>query len=158
MLNDNAAYLGRLGERVIDAGELFAFELQQATGLHPVRTVAESVDAAVETPGLGLSFRRFATNSILGHYELGGFGRVWHAPWEERLVKQGKTSLDQSVYITGPAGIRRRFSFYKGLVSPYGIYTREPGDQGRMVHNPDDSYDLREADGLLRHFRPDGKI
>src|SRR5262249_53125648 len=53
---------------------------------------------------------------------------------------------------------RRRFSFYKGLVSPYGIYTSEPGDQGRITHNPDGSYDLREADGLLRHFRPDGKI
>src|SRR5262249_21067255 len=86
MLNDNAIYLGRLGRRVIDAAELFAFELQQATGLHPVRTLAESVDASVETPGLGLSFSRIATNSILGHYELGGFGRGWHASWEERLV------------------------------------------------------------------------
>src|SRR5439155_12053828 len=35
MLDDNAAYLGRLGRRVTDAAELFAFELQQATGLHP---------------------------------------------------------------------------------------------------------------------------
>src|SRR5262249_27094474 len=82
-LDDNAAYLGRLGQRAIDAGELFAFELGQATGLHPIRMLAESVDAAVETPGLGLSFGRLATNSILGHYEVGGFGRGWHAPWEE---------------------------------------------------------------------------
>jgi RHS repeat-associated protein len=158
MLHDNAEYLGRLGQRVIGAAELFAFELQQATGLHPVSTLAESVDAAVETPGLGLGVRRFATNSILGHYELGGFGRGWHSPWEERLVKQGETSFDQSVYVTGPAAVRRRFSFYRGLVSPFGIYTSEPGDHGRMIRNSDGSYDLREADGLLRHFRPDGKL
>src|SRR5262249_4016510 len=67
MLDDNARYLGRLGQRVVDAAELFGFELQQATGLHPIGTLTASVDAAVEAPGLALSFGRFATNSILGH-------------------------------------------------------------------------------------------
>src|SRR5262249_23169004 len=111
-LNDDAAYLGRLGQRVVDAADLFAFEFQQAVALHTVGTVSDSGDAAVETPGLELVFRRFATNSILGRYELGGFGRGWHAPWEERLVFEGNTTLDRSVSITGPAGARRRFPYY----------------------------------------------
>jgi len=158
MLNDNAAYLGRLGLRETDAAQLFAFELQQASGLHPVRTLAESVDAAVETPGLGLGFGRFATNSILGRYELGGFGRGWHAPWEERLVIEPSDfdPVAGSVYVTGPAGARRRFPYFNG---GYRFsYHSELGDESRMTRNSDGSFDLREADGLLRHFRPDGRL
>ena len=61
-------------------------------GLHPVGTLADSVDAVVESPGLGLSFGRAYTNSILGRYELGVLGRGWHTPWEERLVIQPEVS------------------------------------------------------------------
>src|SRR5207249_4092287 len=140
------AYLGRLGRRVTNAAELFAFELQQATGLHPVRTLAGGVDAAVETPGLALTFGRFATNSILGRYELGGFGRGWHAPWEERLVIEPSDfdPVAGSVYITGPAGTRRRFPYFRHLNS--SAYDRESGDLGRITRNADASFDLREGD------------
>jgi hypothetical protein len=36
MLDENAAYLGALGRRVIDVRDLFAFELHQAEGLSPI--------------------------------------------------------------------------------------------------------------------------
>ena len=35
MLDDNAAYLGRLGQRVDDVSELLAYEYRQAAGLSP---------------------------------------------------------------------------------------------------------------------------
>ena len=180
MLNDNAAYLGRLGHRVTSAGEfveiqrgstrdltpsagrvvdvaeLFAFELMQATGLHPVSTLASSVDAAVEAPGLELSFGRYAINSILGRYDTGSFGRGWHTPWDERLVLPGDSIYDKSVYITGPAGSRRLFrAMSNGFTNP--VFS-EPGDRGQMTRNADGSYDLREAGGLLRRFNTDGRL
>lgn len=154
MLNDNAAYLGRLGLRVYDVSQLFAFELMQASGLHPVHTLADNVDASVEAPGLGLSFGRIYTNEILGRYELGVFGRGWHAPWDERLVVQP----DGLAYITGPAMTQRRFQpNRRGGFGP-NVYSAEVGDDATFSPDANGGYNLREADGVLRHFRPDGRI
>jgi formylmethanofuran dehydrogenase subunit A len=43
MLDDNAAYLRRLDLRVVDVGQLLAFEFTQADGLTPLRTLASAV-------------------------------------------------------------------------------------------------------------------
>src|SRR5207237_6438301 len=75
MLDDNAAYLARLGESVTDVRQLFGFELQQADGLTPVRTLTSATDAAMPNPGLGLSFGRTYATSIAGHYQTGPLGR-----------------------------------------------------------------------------------
>jgi len=56
MLDNNASYLGRLGEQVTDVGQLLSFEVQQADGLTPVPTLAASLDASVDAPGLALTF------------------------------------------------------------------------------------------------------
>lgn len=74
MLDDNAAYLGRLGQRVVDVGQLLAFEFLQADGLSPLRTLASAVDAAVEAPGLPLVFSRFFPASISQRFEVGATG------------------------------------------------------------------------------------
>src|SRR5262249_38711532 len=105
MLGDNAAYLGRLGLRVYDVNELFAFELLQAAGLSPVGTLAEGLDAALPAPGLTLSFGRVFTNSITGHYQEGALGRGWHHSWEDRLLREP----DGTVVFQGAAGAQRRF-------------------------------------------------
>jgi RHS repeat-associated protein len=158
MLNENAAYLGRLGQRVTDAAELFAFEILQATGLHPIDVVAASTDAAVETPGLPLELSRYAVNSVLGRYETGLLGRGWHIPWDERLVVQPDdfNQFAGTVFVTGPAGARRRFLYANGGAP--GYYPDNPSDRGRVSRNADGSHDLREAGGLLRRFRPDGRL
>jgi len=64
MLDDNAAYLGRLGQRVLDVGQLLAFEFQQADGLSPIRSLASAVDIAVEAPGLPVTFARTFSQPI----------------------------------------------------------------------------------------------
>jgi len=48
MLDENAAYLGRLGERVVDVSQLLSSSFMQADGLGPVRTLSAAVDAAAE--------------------------------------------------------------------------------------------------------------
>ena len=50
MLNNNAQYLGRLGESVIDVGQLWNFSILQAEGLSPVATLASATDASMATP------------------------------------------------------------------------------------------------------------
>src|SRR5262249_39734136 len=61
-----------------------------------------------------------------------------------------------SASVTGPAGTRRRFAYLTGASAAQ--YHGEPGDHGQLMRKPDGSFNLREADGLLRHFRPDGKL
>jgi hypothetical protein len=46
MLDENANYLGRLGQRVIDVGQLWAFELQQANGFNVLGPLASAVPSA----------------------------------------------------------------------------------------------------------------
>ena len=59
------------------ARRLLAFELQQANGLSPIRTLDSVTDASIPAPGLGLSLGRVYANSIAGHYQTGPFGRGW---------------------------------------------------------------------------------
>src|SRR5262249_30912665 len=58
MLDNNAQYLGRLGESMTDVGQLWSFAILQANGLSPISTLASAVDAAMATPGVSLSFGR----------------------------------------------------------------------------------------------------
>src|SRR5512139_3501909 len=68
MLNDNARYLYRLGERVTDIRELLGFETMQASGLSVTRTLASAVDAQVQVPGLPLTFTRSFSTDIPSHF------------------------------------------------------------------------------------------
>ncbi len=105
MLDDNAAYLGRLGERVLDLGDLLGFEFMQADGLNPMRSLAGAVDAAVEAPGLALTFSRSLAQSLSRRFDMGPFGRGWSHNWQYSLA----TAADGTVTITGPGGSHRTF-------------------------------------------------
>ncbi len=50
-LDDNASYLGHLGEDVTDIYQLWNFEIQQAGGLSPVKVLSSRTDLQVVTPG-----------------------------------------------------------------------------------------------------------
>ena len=52
MLDDNAAYLGQLGEDVIDVNQLWQFAIMQANGLSPVPVLADDVDVDVSAAGM----------------------------------------------------------------------------------------------------------
>ena len=126
MLDENAVYLGRLGERVVDIGELLAFEFMQADGLSPVTTLTSSVDVAVEAPGLPLVFTRNDGPTISQRFELGPLGYGWSSNWQYTLTVAG----DGTVTVVGPGGSRRVFqpdSRYPGR------YFSEPGDYGALT-------------------------
>ena len=151
MLGDNAAYLGRLGQRIVNVEQLFDFEVQQANAsLHPLAGLAAAVDAAVPAPGLGLYIQRGYANSITGRNQMGPVGRGWYLPWQGTLEAQP----DGTRFITGPGGSQRRFQ--PDLRS--STYFSLPGDHGILTENVDGSFTLREEDGLVRRFRADGKF
>ena len=57
MLDNEASYLGQLGEDVTDVSQLWAFAIMQADGLTPTPVLASSTDLAVAVPGqLSLDF------------------------------------------------------------------------------------------------------
>jgi hypothetical protein len=100
MLDNNASYLGRLGQRVVDIGGLLAFEFQQADGLSPVRTLSSAVDATVEAPGSPIVFSRVFSEPISQRYQVGSLGYGWSHNWDLVLT----TGTDGTVTIHGPAG------------------------------------------------------
>jgi RHS repeat-associated protein len=151
MLDDNAAYLGRLSQRVVDVGQLLGFEFLQADGLSPLRTLASAVDAAVEAPGLPLVFSRSFPASISQRFELGPLGRGWSHNWQYSL----SVTPDGTVTVLGPSASRRSFqpdSRYSGS------YFAQPGDHATLTPLGGGAFTLREPAGLLRAFRADGKL
>jgi hypothetical protein len=105
MLDDNASYLGHLGRNVNDVNALLAFEMQQAAGLRPISTLADTVDAAVDAPGLPLTFGRSFGIDIAQHYALSTLGRGWSHNWQYQLTADS----DGTVTIAGPGGSLRVF-------------------------------------------------
>jgi RHS repeat-associated protein len=150
MLDNNASYLGRLGERVVDVGELLAFEFQQAEGMSPIRSLASAVDAAVEAPGLPLTFSRIYSQPISRRYELGPLGRGWSHSWHMSLSK----AADGTVKIAGPAGSVRTFQPDSRKAS----YFAQAGDHATLAAIAGGAFTLREPNGLLYAFRADGKL
>ena len=151
MLDENAAYLGQLGERVIDISELLAFEFQQADGLGPVQTLAASIDASVEAPGMPIVFSRFFEESISDRYDLGRLGYGWSDNWDYSLMKHSGGTVDAM----GPGGSQRTFlpdSRYTGR------YFSETGDHGTLTAGTGGTFTLQETDGTIYIFRPDGKL
>ena len=151
MLGDNAAYLGHLGQKVIDVGWLWNFELQQANGLHPQRHLASVLDLAVPAPGLALEFRRVFSPSIAGRSAMGPLGRGWSASWYTFV----ETDSDDSVTVVGASGSRRRFQPDSRNENYFALAA---GDHATLTKLPGDVYLLRETDGLQTAFRADGKL
>ena len=151
MLSDNATYLGRHGEHVTDVSALYNFEMQQALGYSPVGTLESAVDAAVVTPGLGLSFGRYYAVNLAQRSAVGPFGRGWIAPWQWNLTTEG----NGIVVISEAAGAQRRFQPDRRQV---GAYFNGLGDTATLRRNLDGTYDLRESSGQLSRFRANGTL
>jgi RHS repeat-associated protein len=149
MLDENAAYLGRLGQSVLDVGQLWAFEMQQAVGLNAVGQLASAVDCAVPAPGIALSFSRIYAESLVQRYAMGPLGRGWSTPWQTRLEKEP----DGSVNILGASGARRRFQ----PDSRGGFFT-QPGDYAKLTMLAGGPFRLREQSGSVTVFSADGKL
>ena len=149
MLNNNAAYLRKLGLNVGDIRDLLAFEFAQADGLNVIRNLASATDAYTATPGLGLAFGRVFPQSISQRYTLGSLGRGWSHNWDFKLSQ----TAEGDVTITGPGGSRRLFQ-----PDSRGGYFAQTGDHGTLTDLGSGRFSLREPRGLLRVFRSDGKL
>ncbi len=152
MLNDNAAYLGRLGQSVNDIAELWAFEMMQAAGVSVEREVARAVDAQVASPGLPLEITRSFGNTIGERYELGPFGRGW--AWSDGWLTRLTVNDNDIVTIAGPGGLGRQFEpDVRG-----GAFFATAGDTGTLTTISGGGHRLTELDGVTTVFTPDGFV
>jgi len=153
MLDNNASYLGRLGEPVTDVNRLWNFQVQQAIGFSTVTTLADTVDAQITQPGLPLTFARFFTPSLLGRYQLGvlGWGWTWSGGWQRTL----SVGNDGTVTVADTDGSQRRF---QPDSRPGGGYFAQAGDQGTLRNQGAGVFSLQELDGLVTRFRADGRV
>jgi YD repeat-containing protein len=150
MLGDNAQYLGRLGQRVVDVDQLWNFEILQAYGLSPVSTLDAVVDASLPAPGVTLDFARRYSNSLNSRYSVGPFGRGWFTPWQAFLSIESDGDI---VRLVGEGGSARLFTRHSGD----GSYFSGVGDSASLVQ-VGNVYELRTPGGVVTRFRSDGRI
>jgi len=149
MLDNNAAYLGRLGLNVEDVGELLAFQFMQDDGLCPLTTLASSVDASVATPGLPLTFGRSFGERVSQRYVSGPFGRGWTDNWQYSLQQ----ASDGTITIFGPGGSQRIFQ-----PDTRGGYFAQAGDYGTLSSGIGGTYTLTEKSGIQYTYAANGTL
>ncbi|MGA1825362.1 MAG: CARDB domain-containing protein [bacterium] len=155
MLQDNARYLGTLGDHVYDAKELLAFEVLQTTGLGAPKTLVEKEDAFCAAPGLPLSFKRIFLDAINYRNRLSAFGRGWTHSYNITLEEQ----TDGGIVINGPDGFDRRFDYQGGEVVSSGFqYKSQIGDYATLVKQSDGSFLLAEKEGIAYTFNANGQL
>ncbi|QLE55646.1 pre-peptidase C-terminal domain-containing protein [Nostoc sp. TCL26-01] len=147
VLNENASYLGQLGESTTDVARLLGFELQQASNTFPGTTLAAAIDATAPTPGLSLTFGRTYLQPIAERFNLGALGRGWTHPWDFSATADS----NGDVRIKGYGSLR----FYNKQAD--GSYSSESADYATLSL-VGGVYRLQEKDGTVRVFRSDGKL
>jgi RHS repeat-associated protein len=125
LLDNNASYLGQLGERVIDAADLWQFALAQADGLTPTPQLSSATDLALTTPGLSLDFSRVYNEPISSRNRSGPLGYGWRDNWQYSLAQ----SSDGTISVTMPSGAVRSF-VPTGVSSTYAA--ANPGDYATL--------------------------
>ncbi len=151
-LDDEARYLGTLGEDVTDVSRLYSFELLQADGLSTITQLGASVDASMPTPGrLSLSFGRFFTPSITGRNAMGPLGLGWSDSWQSSLAVQA----DGTVVVTEPGGAGRTF---QPDVRDPNHYFDQAGDHGVLTPAGGGAFTLTEPDGTVTAYNADGTM
>jgi len=149
MLDNDSAYLYRLGDNVSDVGALLAFEFAKANAMNIIQNLASASDAYVPTPGLVLSFSRVFPQGISQRYAQGALGYGWSHNWDFNL----SVAADGTVTVTGPGGSSRVFQ-----PDSRGGYFDQAGDHGVLTSFGDGTFSLQETHGLNTVFRSDGKL
>ena len=159
MLIEDAQYLGRLGQRVVDVDELWNFRVQQGLGtVTAFPTLAASVDAAVPAPLSPVTLGRTFPDGVLARNTVGPFGYGWAVPWVARLETVGNGDV---VAINSPGGGRRTFVRDSRLSSPTSAtatYISGAGDPSTLRRVTAGVYELRDVGGTVTRFRSDGRI
>jgi len=154
LLDNEASYLGQLGEYVTDVSQLWGFAVAQADNeLSPIGpALASATDDSVAIPGtLSLSFSRVFAESVNGRCTLGPLGYGWSTPWQTTA----STASDGTVTITGADGSQRVFQPDSRQA---GAFFSQPGDTGSLTDDGHGGYLLTEADGTATDYNPNGTL
>ena len=147
VMQDDANYLSAIGEPTPDPSQLLAFELEQDEDSLPMPTLASVTDASAPAPGLPLTFGRVFVQSIAGRYQLGPFGRGWADTWDMTAT------ADESGNVT----IQGAGSLQFFTLEPDGSYQAAAGDYNTLSLQ-NGAYTLRDNDGTIDVFQPDGQL
>ena len=150
MLASNASYLNRLGIRSSDANELMSFELKQAAGMDSQRKLLQSIDLTADGIGLQPVVDRVWLNSLPQRYELGPFGYGWTTGLQNRLqvLSNGTVAIGTNV---------EEMRYFQPDSRKSGAFAASSGEFGELTRLTDGSYEVREAEGLLRSFNSAGQ-
>jgi len=154
LLDNEATYLGQLGEDVTDVSSLWNFAVQQAdNSLSPVGPdLVSATDDSVVIPGiLSLSFSRGYAESIAGRDTIGPLGFGWSTPWQTTAI----TAADGTVTILG-AGNEQRV-FLPDSRAP-GTYFSELGDTGTLTADGQGGHLLTEVNGIATDYNANGRL
>ncbi|HZN66903.1 MAG TPA: RHS repeat-associated core domain-containing protein [Tepidisphaeraceae bacterium] len=155
----DAKYLGRIGVRVVDADELWNFEVLEALGSFTAfRTLASSVDSQLPAPTEPLTFSRSFGDGVISRNVDGPFGFGWSVPWFAKLSRGPNNDV---ITIHSSGGGQRVFvrdGRGSTPLSPSATYFSAAGDPSRLRRVSSDVYELRDVGGTVTRFRADGKI
>ncbi|MGA2499470.1 MAG: RHS repeat-associated core domain-containing protein, partial [Tepidisphaeraceae bacterium] len=155
LLDNEAAYLGSLGETVTDVSKLWSFAVQQASNsLGPLSPcLASATDDSLATPGsLSLSFSRVFAESIIGRNTIGPLDLGWSTPWQTTA----HVASDGTVTVTEAAGGQRIFQ--PDSRTGGATYFSQTGDTGRLTADGSGGYLLTEADGTATDYSHNGAL
>jgi RHS repeat-associated protein len=138
-LDNNAAYLGSLGENVTDFNTLWGFMYAQANdSVGPLDHLQTVFDAALSLPNGGnLSFWRNYHLDINDRYAVGMFGIGWSVPYQSSL--QIETSGDAVLHTVGE-GDETFQADTRG-----GYFNSDDGNS--LAANSDGTYTITGTDG-----------
>ncbi|MFI5460129.1 MAG: RHS repeat-associated core domain-containing protein [Isosphaerales bacterium] len=151
MLDNDASYLGRLGQTVTDVSQLWSFAVMQADGLLPTPLLDGATDLSVVVPGsLSLDFSRVYQEPIDARDTTGPLGYGWSDSWQYSL----SVASDGTVTVTMPSGAERVFQ----PDSRGSDYFDQLGDHGTLAAGAGGTFTLQETNGQIEQFNADGTL
>ena len=152
MLDNEAAYLGTLGENITSVGQLWRAATLQVTGSEsPAAQQNVTTDIQLQIPGtLSLSFTRQHFAAISNIDTLGPLGYGWNDNWQYSLARAG----DGTVTVTMPTGDQRVFQ----PDSVGSSYFDQPGDHGTLLAGAGGTFTLTESNGQIEAFNANGTL
>ena len=151
MLDNQASYLGRLGQKVTDVGKLWSFAVEQTENAWPVRNLAGTVDDSLPVPGaLSLSFGRAFNQTIPGRFQSGPLGLGWFTRWQQNL----SVAADGTVTVSTGSGAHYVF---QPDSRHGGQYFSSTGDYNKLT-SEGGGYQLTATDGTITAFNASGTL
>ena len=151
LLDNEASYLGRLGQTVTDVSQLWSFAVMQADGLLPTPLLDGATDMSVVVPGaLSLDFGRVYQEPIDARDTVSPLGYGWRDSWQYSL----SVASDGTVTVTMPSGAERIFQ----PDSRGSDYFDQLGDHGTLAAGTGGTFTLQESDGQIEQFNADGTL